>query len=194
LKEGTLEKMKTKGWASLGSVAFACSAAPNSDGGSGAFEKEVATPLLGAEGERAELPALRRLHFEAWMTASADLKHKLERRDDDPPRRLPAVEREERKAELGKLLGEGLRLAGEYEPADSLIDMAVEISENELVKRIPWEKCVAKQSELEGHRTVQSLREDKEGFIQLSTTAVNPVADTSSLLKLADALVRRGRP
>jgi len=62
LKEGTLEKMKTEGWDSLGSFAFAYSAAPNSDGGSGA-EKEVATPLLGAEGECAELPALRRLHF-----------------------------------------------------------------------------------------------------------------------------------
>jgi len=201
LKEPTLAKMTAKGWVTLGSFAFACSATPNSDGGSNAFEREVATPLLGpekpAEGEepaaaRAELPGLRRLHFEAWMTATAELKHRLERRDDDPPRRLPAVEREERKAELATTLGEGLKLSGEYEPSDGLIDLAVEICEGEVVRRIPWEKCTAKQAEIEGEKTIQSLKEDRDGFIRLQTSSSKPLADTSSLLRLSDALSRRG--
>jgi len=195
IKEGTAQKMANAGWSTLGAFAFACSAMPNSDGGSGAFEKEIATKLLGADGPdnpRPELAGLRRLHFEAWMTATADLKHRLERKDDDPPRRLPAIEREERKAELAKTLGEGLKLTGEYEPSDALIDLAVEICEGEVVKRIPWERCTAKQAEVEGDKQVQCLREDRDGFIKLATSTSSPAADTSSLLKLSDALLRRG--
>ena len=97
IKEATTTKLTEKGWNTLGSLAFACSATPNSDGGRDAFEREVATPLLGPpsdETSRPELAGLRRLHIEAWMTATTDLKHRLERRDDDPPRRLPAVEPE----------------------------------------------------------------------------------------------------
>ena len=113
-------------------------------------------------------------------------------RYDDPPRRLPAVEREERKTELAKLLGEGLKLEGEYEPADSLIDLAVEIGETEHIKRIPWERCTCKQAEMEGEKQVTQLTQDKDGFIRAAVATEGPLADTSSILKLHDALTRRG--
>ena len=102
----TFLKMKAKGWDSLGNFAFCCSATPGAGANGEAFDA-VAKDL--ASDER-EVPALRRLYFEAWITSSAELKYRLERRDGDPPRRMPDVERNVRKAELRSLLGEGLSL------------------------------------------------------------------------------------
>ena len=52
-----------------------------------------------------ELSSLRRFHCEAWKATSADMTYRLERRRDDPPRKLPAVEREEENARLQGKLG-----------------------------------------------------------------------------------------
>ena len=42
------------------------------------------------------------------------MRYRLEKRDDDPPRKLPAIESEDRKQRLQKNLGFGLRLAGSF--------------------------------------------------------------------------------
>ena len=83
------------------------------------------------------------------------MKYRLERRDDDPPRKLSAVEREERKERLQAKLGIGLKIRGEYEPTHCLVDQAVEITECDAVKRIPSEKRGSRGQELQGRRSTK---------------------------------------
>ena len=139
-----------------------------------------------------ELPGLRRLHYEAWITTSADMKYRLEKRDDDLPRKLPAIEREDRKQRLQKNLGFGLKLAGENEPSHALVDLAVEMVETDALKRIPFEKCTSRDQELRGEKVDKRLQSDRDGFLRLTTTLQTASADTSSLLKLQNCLGRRG--
>ena len=124
----TFEKMKTRGWTTLGAFSFCCPVSPGNGANSEAFEK-IAVELVGEDSS--DLPGLRRLFFEAWITSSTELKYRLERRDGDPPRRLPDAEKAQRKGSLKTLLGAGLKLQNEQDPSDALVDVAVEIYETE---------------------------------------------------------------
>ena len=192
----TFEKMKTRGWTTLGAFSFCCPVSGNG-ANSEAFEKtavelvgeDVTPPALPRTGD---LPGLRRLFFEAWITSSAELKYRLERRDGDAPRRLPDAEKAQRKGALKALLGAGLKLQNELDPSDNLVDIAVAVYETEQVKRIPWEHCTSKLDEVECDRTVSALKVDKDGMVRMGTSEPDICADASTILKLGDALVRRG--
>ena len=108
--ESVYAEMEKRGWITMGAFAFSCSAPPGSAAEADRFFAEVAGPLAANNKESPLLPALRRLFFEAWTCSSADLKHRLERRDDEPPRKLPAVGGEERRLRLATWLGPGMQL------------------------------------------------------------------------------------
>ena len=112
------DEFAANGWGTLGSFAFACSTPPGTPGAVDAFQTEVVN-LLAIEASA--VPALRRLYFEAWTLSAAELKGRLERREDDPPKRLPAPEREARRARLCQRLGPGLKLEGFQEFSNSWI-------------------------------------------------------------------------
>eukprot|EP00972_Heterocapsa_arctica_P086611 12767978-Heterocapsa_arctica.AAC.1 len=118
--------MERRGWTSMGAFAFSCSAPPGATGETDKFFVEVAGPLLSNNKESALLPALRRLYFEAWTCSSADLEHRLDRRDDEPPRKLPAVEREDMRGRLAQRMGPGLPIDGLSEPSNALVNEAAE--------------------------------------------------------------------
>ena len=185
----TFDKMTAKGWTTLGAFSFCCPVSSGNGPNSEAFEK-LAVELVGEGSE--DLPGLRRLFFESWITSSAELKYRLERRDGDPPRRLPDVEKAQRKASLRTLLGAGLRLQNDLGPSDALVDTAVEIFENEQVKRIPWERCTSKVDEVECDRTVHQLTVNKDGTVRMGSAGPDASADASTILKVGDALTRRG--
>ena len=188
-----IDKMKPRGWTTMGAFAFSCSVNPNGASAGDAFLKEVVEPLLGeGAGTSPVLPSLRRLFFEAWMVHTSDLKYRIEKRDDDPPRMLPDIEKADRKSKLKERLGEGLKMEAEADPADSLIDLAVEIYETRTVKRIPWEKCICQEAEAEGIKVIPELQCDKNGVLKVGQGTVLPDADTSDTTLLMDVLVRRG--
>ena len=157
VKQETLDAIIAQGWSSMGAFAFSCSCTPASQeaGAGNAFINEVVKKILGsdeASWNQGELAALRRLYFEAWLTTSQDMKHRLERRDDDPPRKLPDVERQERKANLASKWGAGLKMEHDNEPSDALIDLAVEICESGVVRRLVWELCTSRTAEVENEK------------------------------------------
>ena len=64
----TIEKLKAKGYTTMGALAFSCSAMPGAEGITNeTFDKYLATPVLGEDpgGGHVELAGLRRLYFEA---------------------------------------------------------------------------------------------------------------------------------
>ena len=86
-----LERFKAAEWTTLAALAFSSPQGGNEE----AFEKNVLIPGLGAV-DHPDGHALRRLFFEAFMLASADLKRRVEATTDDAPRKMPAAERRER--------------------------------------------------------------------------------------------------
>ena len=58
------------------------------------------------------IPLIRRLFYEAYTLQNAELRAKIEKREDDPPRRLAQAKRSSRYEEQVKRLG-GLDLTGE---------------------------------------------------------------------------------
>ena len=70
---------------------------------------------------RAKVPPLRRLFFERYTLAAADMRSRLDRKDCDEPRRLAQAERASRHASQVTRLN-SLDLTGELEPSHALID------------------------------------------------------------------------
>ena len=67
---------KTATWTTLSKFAFSSSFIPQVSSDETVFLKEVAEPILGHM--KQDLPALRRLHFEAYTLAAADMRRTSE--------------------------------------------------------------------------------------------------------------------
>ena len=63
-----------------------------------------------------------RLWFEAHINTVNDLRQQVERREDDPPKKISHLEREARKARLGERLASAVEIDGMLETADSIIN------------------------------------------------------------------------
>ena len=64
--------------------------------------------------------------LESYTIASADLKSRIDRKDDDAPRKLAVAERASRHQDQVRRL-RGLNLVGELEASHSLIDAVVQM-------------------------------------------------------------------
>jgi len=159
------------------------------------FRTRVLAPLFDL-GEGAPEPALsagvRRLWFEAHSIMIQDLRRRIDRTDDEPPRRIPAVEREERKSELATRLGEAFRMEGELEPANFLIDRYVQLAEDGQLEWVPWEECPKREQELQQGRGRKRWMADASGVIKEKEVPADTRADVSTALRIQWAMKRRG--
>ena len=124
--------------------------------------------------------------------ASADLKNRLERRDDDAPKKLPAAEREERRQALATRLGRGLLIEGRSEPANALVDAAAQMYEDDCLRSMPWGVCTHRLAEVSGERRVEYLAPDRQGYLRVCERTSLGSADASDLLAVMQCLLRRG--
>eukprot|EP00973_Karenia_brevis_P029720 4100523-Karenia_brevis.AAC.1 len=74
-------------------------------------------------------PVLRRAYYEAFTLAAADLRRKVERTDDDPPKRMPAPERASRISILEKKYP-AMKLRGQLECSNQLVDKCYQMHED----------------------------------------------------------------
>ncbi len=88
---------EARGWSTMGSFAFATGFASNA-ADDDRWVQAVLVPLLGTEAAvHAKAAAVRRLYFECYTVAAADLKRRVTRTDDDQPVRMPTAERQSRR-------------------------------------------------------------------------------------------------
>ena len=124
------EIFKSFGWNNTGNFAFATSYTPGGD--TSLLEEEIFKPLFsdptGKPDLKALKPAVRRLFTECSIFAAADMKRKVEGTSEDAPRKVPALEREERREKLKSRLI-GTKMTNELDPSDRLIDKTIEIYE-----------------------------------------------------------------
>ena len=186
---GHIDQMVAAGYSSLGRFAFACNFVPG-----GADDAEfvalVATITGAAPPSPAALACFRRLFFEAYTLAAADLRPKVSRDEDSAPRRLAAPERSHRYQEQQARLV-GLRLVGELEPADSLVDAACQMAEDGRLQFIDWSACVKKEQELVAGKKEALFKTDSAGTLRLATATQDLQADLSTDLLIRFSLQRR---
>ena len=89
--------------------------------------KRAVVPILG-DADHQLRPALRRLFFESYAAAAADVQRRLASRAEDRGRRMTAAEREQRfKATQKKL--PNMELRGHLEPAHLLVGAYLDMGE-----------------------------------------------------------------
>ncbi len=189
LNAAEIGRAKTLNVASFGKLAFAANYTPG---------QADEAPLLAmmanicgvdpAPADRA--PLIRRLFFESYTLAAADLRSRLEKREDDQPRKLAQAERAARyTAQVNRLTG--LDLVGELEPSHGLVDLVFQLVEENQIKYIRWEQCIKRDHELMGLKHDPLWKPDSQGVIREVRVQSEIKADTSSDLRLKYALQRR---
>ena len=103
-------------------------------------------------------------------------RRRLERTDDDPPRRLPNIEQEARRTLLANRLT-GLTLEGELDISYALVDFCCEIYNDGVVKYIPLTRCTKRSQEILGQKRAADWKDY--------------VADVSTTHKVEKAFQRR---
>eukprot|EP00435_Cladocopium_sp_Y103_P023093 s793_g5.t1 len=139
---------------------------------------------------RERVPLVRRLYYEAYTMANADLRSRLEKRDDEAPRKLAQAERASRHADQVRRLA-GLDLTGELEPSHLLVDLVFQMVEENQLRYIRWEQCTKRDQELMGIKVDPTWKPDSQGIIREVRVQEEIKADTSSDLRLRYALQRR---
>ena len=105
---GFEDNFRKEGWTTFGRFAFSCDYVPGQD--SSNFDKVVSLKGLGAEDHKDKLVA-RRLFYEAYTMTAGDLKRRLDRNEEDAPRKIPSGEREARRKRLQARLN-GTKIQG----------------------------------------------------------------------------------
>ena len=193
-----LPKFLEAGWDTYGLFAHAVQTSGSGNVDDEVFRTRILARLvdLPADGvEPREGPRVRRLFFEAQVLAVNELRQKSERTEDDAPRMIPQPEREARKDKLRARLSPGLKIEGDKDPADCIINRLMQMSDENLLAWLPWECCPTFAQELEAKKARQMRKQwmpDATGAIRERTLKIEPEADLSTHYKVSLALTRRG--
>ena len=186
-------RLVTAGLKTLAQLAFLTSCQPGQGD-----DKDLMTELsklLGYNDTDNVMPGpvastLRRVWYEAYSVAIAEVKMRVERTDESGPKKLPLPERESRRlAQQAKLVG--LCLTGHLEPSHSLIDAIFSMKEEEVLKYIDPVSCTNREQELQGTKKEAFVKLEPGGLLKAVTREVKVQADLSSEHRIRAALQRR---
>ena len=135
-----------------------------------------------ADGNMAEVSAIRRFSFEAQTLVTAEAKRRMESSEDDKPKRMPHVEREARLKDVeARLAGLNISDNEELEVSNSIVDLCAHVAEEGVLRYIAPELCTKRSQEMVGLK--------KDGRLSADTSITADLHDT---LHLKNALQRRG--
>ncbi|CAE8741817.1 unnamed protein product, partial [Polarella glacialis] len=192
LQEQEVLRAVSSGWKTFAAFAFSCNHTPGSADET-SFNVMAVKVVGGTAGvpEANRVHVVRRLFFEAFTLAAADLRRKVDSTDADAPRKLAAPERASRYAgQVAKLIG--LVLEDELECSHALIDLAIQSYEDDVLTYIPWASCATRSQELMGVKKDPFLKTDANGTLKLALVDDRSVANLSTDLRIHRALQRRG--
>eukprot|EP00439_Symbiodinium_sp_Y106_P004351 s10851_g1.t1 len=189
LKDDVIQKLKEGNISSFGNLAFA---SPYQIGQADEGPLvEALTAILGRAPTVLELVPLRRLWFEASTAAMAELKLKVERSDATEPMRLPIAERTSRLADQKARLV-GVSITPELEPSHKLIDTVCQMSLDQQLSWIPWDKLTSRASEvMAASKTDLNITFDVNGALKLQRKFSDGQCSLTGDLQIRQALQRR---
>ena len=179
-----------KGVTTLGKLAFASSYQPGISADDSELRR-LSLDIFGEDGEAiGTLASFRRLYFIAFSLCAAEV-HREAVGTSEAPKKLAPAERTARKnAQQARL--RGLRIQGNHEPSDALVDTYCEMYDNNRVKWVPWERYTKQSQELLSEKGDTALIIDSMGAVKQKTVISDPDADLSNDLLVYFALCRRG--
>ena len=182
-----VDTLKARGWTTQGALAFATTyvpSQPNDD----ALMAQIITPLLGQDAAR--VPLVRRLWFEAYSATMVEIKQRVTGTAEGTSRKLTQPELiARRKATEAKVAG--LKLRGELDVSDDLINAFEAMTTSQAIKFIPWEKATKRALEIEGAHVDPHFTKEG-GFLKEVPGKAMQDADTSTGLKIELAMQRLG--
>ena len=146
--------------------------------------------VLGHTVDAGALAGWRRLFFESHTLTMADLRSRLERKEDETPRKLLMPERIERLERARKDLT-GITIDTQLEPAHRLVDMAAQQAEESTVRCIALKECVSRETELMHGKTEQAIELTADGSMKLTKRQQEIKLEVTGDLKVKMALQRR---
>ncbi len=134
---------------------------------------------------------MRRLFNESYANIASDIRARTEQTDETPARRLAPAERSDRLREQQKSLV-GVKISGQYEPGDILIDKCISIYDSDRLQYIVWADCVSREHELlTGTKKDPSLSFDASGNLKLGKQNKLEPCHTGTEIQVRYCLVRR---
>ncbi|CAK9015463.1 Uncharacterized protein (Fragment) [Durusdinium trenchii] len=188
LPEAAIASLEGQNLATFGQFAFVSSFQPGSPDET-PFVTAL-TKVLGEPPSPGDLAGWRRLFFESHTLTMSDLRSRLDRRDDEPPRKLLMPERAER-LEAAKTTLVGLTIDSQLEPAHKLVDVVVQQAEESTIRYIPLKDCLSRESELLHNKHEQAIEFKNDGTMRLSKRQKEIRADIGGDLKAKLAMQRR---
>ena len=185
-----VQALKAGNVATMGGFAWCCGFQPG--GQDEAPLIAAITVLIGAAPSMGLMSQLRRLFYECHTVALMDMRSRLDRTDEDVPRKLQLPERVARMEQL-KLRYPGLLIEGELEFSYSLMDRVINQFEQNEVRYINLADCTRRSQELDGEKQDPKLKiELKKGDPLRVTEDANQMhAPLASDLEIRNAFVRR---
>ena len=188
LDPAILKLVQDGGLDTFGKFAYSCAYTPGSSD-----EKpfiDLLTTVIGREPQVKETAVLRRLYFESHALSVADLRTRVESREDDQPKKMAAPERTAR-LEAQRLLLPGIEISGHNEPANCLVDRCVHQIEDGQLRHIALNECPSRSQEVLNQKREPGLTFDASGSIRLTKKDSELKTDTSTELKVQQAMLRR---
>ena len=191
LTDPVINALGLRGWTTHATYAFAVATQPGAD--EQAFADGVLVPILGAA-DHPDSPKLRRLFFEAHTLTSAELRRKVDSKEAEAPRKLPAPEIAQR-IEILQARIAPLIVANFLEPSHHLINSMVQCVEDGRVRYIEWARCTSRTQEVNNVKEDQDLKvwkADSSGAIKATSKEPSLTAVLNTDLDVHHALRRRG--
>eukprot|EP00971_Amphidinium_carterae_P319870 6358082-Amphidinium_carterae.1 len=90
-----IQAFRDQGWTTLASFAFSSTYSPGQPDDT-PLKDQVGKVLFGDNVSGAQMTRVRRLFYEAYVTFEATMKHRVEREDDGPVKKMPKLEHDQR--------------------------------------------------------------------------------------------------
>ena len=189
LSETVQDSLTAAGLDTISKFAFSSSYVPGQQDEQ-PFSQAMAL-ALGRAPNVGEMASLRRLLHESYSMTAAELKQSVERTDDQSLKKLAQPERADRLSKQQDRL-KGIRIRGNYEPADRLVDLCVNLYEENRLAYIEPSACISKAQEV-----VSKSKEDRhisvvDGNLRIKNAPGKIEAELGTDLLLRYALTRRG--
>ena len=144
-----------------------------------------------AEGQDELLPNLRRLWWESWAAASAEMESRASATSGNTPRQVSTLELEARRTATWEKL-QGLTKTEDLDVSDAFLKACIFMSDSGVVKYPAWDTVTTRGLETLGIKEESSWKLTEDGRLKRDPQQyADGVADPSSEYKLSRLLLRR---
>ena len=187
LSDETLQGLLANGYNTFGRLAFAVAATPTS-----LTDEAVDAWItgMGLSPSGFQKANLRRLLFDGVSMAIEEVKSRIEPGVEGHPKKLASAERLDRQARQEKTLS-GVVFTPETRPANSCVDLCVEMLETGVLQYHPPSKWISRAQEAQCLKRDSSINADSENNLKIAPKPNDLSCDVATEMRLRQAWTRR---